>query len=146
MLHIPLDKPGNLPGCPGDQPYVGRQINGLIDSQTMVLPKTTQKLLDMFQPILVFSGHDHLGCTYQHRPGCIEYTVPSIMGAYGGHVGILDLHNPSEGLTYKYRDCAFIPMTPHAAWLLVLPWLLWTVGFGILLTVRLFTNRKIKQQ
>jgi len=87
--HIPLHKPR---GSCTDAPRINYDKKGYVESQNMLSPESSEFLLEM-KPSLIFNGHDHFGCTYQHPEpyNTREFTVPSIMGSFGGFTGVLQI-------------------------------------------------------
>jgi len=128
MTHIPLHKETfeeknfeniwtkqkKLEPC-AERSYTVFNSNGHIDVQNMILPESTQTILNSIEPSFVFSGHDHDGCIYRHNEKTVEYTIRSMMGEFGGYAGIFEIHRngPSdpEPFSYYYTPCTFVSTT-----------------------------------
>merc|ERR1711934_888878 len=85
--HVPLHKPSG--SCPGDAPYINRTESGFIVEQTLLSEEWSEYIVHTIHPVLVFSGHDHEGCSFEHTPYTRELTLRSMMGDYSGHAGIV---------------------------------------------------------
>ena len=129
--HIPLHKEA---GFCADAPLVQtRRLGTLVTKQNFMTPNSTQLLLEALRPVLVFNGHDHEGCHYVHTDEAHrhipEYTVRSVMGDYGGHVMVVDVHrnDAAEGPEFVYRvmDVPFISIRVIVVLLVV--WMLLVV-------------------
>lgn len=126
MMHIPLHKEayssenfenvwarGLKDELCTDRSYTIRNGNGHINVQNMILPESTQMILQEMQPTLVFNGHDHDGCIYRHNQKTVEYTVRSMMGGFGGYAGLFEIrrnHNPFDNtpFSYHFTPCPFV--------------------------------------
>jgi len=103
--HIPFHKPE---GKCADAPSISKDEDGYIRSQNMLSSRITTELLQ-FAPVLIFNGHDHNGCYYEHpltdAPPAKEVTVRSMMGDYGGYGALLDItsHNPEAPLRERFQ-------------------------------------------
>jgi hypothetical protein len=125
FTHIPLHKPGGQPGCPGDKPETIVR-RGVVVTQTMLSPNTTNYILNKLQPRFVFTGHDHHGCTYRHNDHTTEYTLVSMLGDYGGSSAIFDIHEIKPGeFDYTLTRCPFYTTGRVYLYLLILLPLSW---------------------
>ena len=101
LMHIPLWKPAG--SCPGDVPAQKLSPSGGIAWQNTLSEKTTKWILRHLRPDVVFTGHDHEGCTYVHpNVSVTEYTVRSVMGDYAGNTAVLRLY---ERGTVAVQQC-----------------------------------------
>lgn len=48
------------------------------------------------QPAMIFTGHDHFGCAYDHSPRTHERTVAAVQGGFGGNVGVLSARRSDD--------------------------------------------------
>jgi len=129
MTHIPLHKDTfndeknyqnlwtkerKLELC-AERSYTSYDSNGHIDVQNMLLPESTNTILQNIQPSFVFNGHDHDGCIYRHNEQTVEYTIRSMMGEFGGYAGMFEIRrNPasdSQRFSYYYTPCPFVSTT-----------------------------------
>lgn len=53
---------------------------------------SSQMVLNLTRPVLVFSSHHPEGCYYQHPTGAREYTVRGMTSDYGGSSMVLDIY------------------------------------------------------
>ncbi len=83
LTHVPLHKPSG--SCPGDAPELIRDASGRVASQTLLSEATTQRLLSRLSPVVVFSGHDHVGCKHG-----VEVTLTAAQAEYWGCTGVFD--------------------------------------------------------
>lgn len=109
LVHIPLYKPSY--SCLGDaieQIRIGAEWLGAYD-QTVLTANTTQLLLERLQPVLVFSGHDHEGCVYNHSGGIVEHTVRAAQGFYETNLAVLSIIRRERDDSYHYQvdNCPF---------------------------------------
>jgi len=88
---------------------------GHIDTQNMLLPNSSQVILEEVAPAFVFTGHDHDGCIYRHNERTVEYTIRSMMGGFGGYAGLFEIRrNPesaAEPFSYYFTPCSFVGTT-----------------------------------
>eukprot|EP00162_Nutomonas_longa_P011577 comp20623_c0_seq1/m.42045 comp20623_c0_seq1/g.42045 ORF comp20623_c0_seq1/g.42045 comp20623_c0_seq1/m.42045 type:complete len:406 (-) comp20623_c0_seq1:140-1357(-) len=90
FTHIPLHKENN-PHCLGDRPHIERDTRDFVVQQNMISEQTTEDIVEEIAPDLVFTGHDHEGCIFQHNIDTKEHTVRSMMGDYAGNFDTLDI-------------------------------------------------------
>ncbi|EPY51454.1 phosphoprotein phosphatase [Schizosaccharomyces cryophilus OY26] len=89
LTHIPFYKPA---GACVDSPFISRSDNNRVRLQNHISFEATQHIFHLFPSIaLILSGHDHMGCDYNHPNGVIEHTLPSVMGFFGGNIGFVEL-------------------------------------------------------
>jgi len=128
MTHIPLHKETfeekndenifapkrSLELC-AERSYTRFTSSGHIDTQNMLLPNSSQTILEEVAPTFVFTGHDHDGCIYRHNDHTVEYTIRSMMGGFGGYAGLFEIRrNPSsdpQPFSYYYTPCSFVGTT-----------------------------------
>ncbi|CAA16976.2 GPI-remodelling mannose-ethanolamine phosphate phosphodiesterase Ted1 [Schizosaccharomyces pombe] len=102
FTHVPLYKPANV--CV-DEPRIVRQLDFRVKSQNHLSYNTTMKIFELIPSIkLVLSGHDHMGCDYEHPNGAIEHTLPSAMGYFGGNIGFVKLIATNDVLTESSKN------------------------------------------
>ena len=63
--HIPFYKPA---GFCVDAPVVKHDKDGFIESQNMLSLQASSNILRLL-PVMIFNGHDHNGCFYEHEIG-----------------------------------------------------------------------------
>jgi len=120
VTHIPLYKQAASRGC---DPYVINQSGEYIVEQTHLTELISTHLLEVLNPKLIFTGHDHNGCVHEHvKPDggtVMEYTVRSVMGDFGGNAMLLTIaKNAATGepeytvstcpLFLRMRDFVFV--------------------------------------
>lgn len=103
--HIPLHKKATARGC--DPVVIRRERDGIIKEQTHLTQESSQQILRTLRPKMIFTGHDHNGCFWNHSGGILEYTVRSVMGDFGGAAKLLAIKKGEKG-EYKYSitDCS----------------------------------------
>ncbi|KAI3941829.1 hypothetical protein MKW92_020370 [Papaver armeniacum] len=154
LTHIPLYRPDWTPcGSHRSSPIINQRVSRASDQevtyQNYLTEETSRLLLDLINPVLVLSGHDHDQCTVTHqtRRGNIkEHTLGTISWQQGNlypsfmllsATKNLILSNTSEDVV-STRLC-FLPMQTHIyIWyaslfiLTVLVLLLWPAhGLGV---------------
>ncbi|KAI3964213.1 hypothetical protein MKX01_025023 [Papaver californicum] len=154
LTHIPLYRPDWTPcGSHRSSPIINQRVSRASDQevtyQNYLTEETSRLLLDLINPVLVLSGHDHDQCTVTHqtRRGPIEeHTLGTISWQQGNLYPSFMLlsatkklipSNTSEDVV-STRLC-FLPMQTHIyIWyaslfiLTVLVLLLWpTHGLGV---------------
>jgi len=95
-----------------ERSYTTFNENGHINVQNMLLPESTQAILEAIQPSFVFTGHDHDGCIYRHNEKTVEYTIRSMMGEFGGYAGMFEIRrnlaSDPHPFSYYYTPCSFV--------------------------------------
>lgn len=89
LNHIPLHKEQGV--CIDGPEYEMDAEKKFIRWQNMMSENASDFLIKKLNPRIIISGHDHEGCFTDDRDEMWEITVRSIMAAYQGHVGILDV-------------------------------------------------------
>lgn len=140
LTHVPFYKPAGL--CV-DEPLVeyfneentrADYMIGNIKSENHIQEGPTQQILNTIfkngKPGVVLTGHDHEGCeSFYNKIGdqwvpskqaesdtyIKEIVVRSIMGEFGGNVGLMTGHFNGEEWEYDYSVCPFI--IQHVWWL-----------------------------
>ncbi|ODV89136.1 hypothetical protein CANCADRAFT_15227, partial [Tortispora caseinolytica NRRL Y-17796] len=133
LTHIPLFKPEGY--CADPPTFIVEEGSGALLKQTVLTTQSTELVLDTFfdrnNPSgVILNGHDHFGCDNYHyyngqswtvatyseelarsTPGVREVTVKSIMGDFGGNVGLLSgIPTQSGQMEFKYSDCSHGPI------------------------------------
>jgi len=107
VSHIPLYKPE---GYCVDPPLVqytntGPDNRQVVFRQNTLTRQTSDFIVNSVKPWAVFSGHDHEGCFYNHKPMSSatdsivtrvipEYTLRAWLGDYGGNTLVVEILNP----------------------------------------------------
>lgn len=63
FTHIPLYKPK---GFCVDDPTLYKDNNDWVIQQNMLSKEISEKILSKIKPKVIFTGHDHYGCIYNH--------------------------------------------------------------------------------
>jgi len=147
ITHIPLHKPPY--SCAGDLVpiYHASTVHKAMHIQTHLTHNTTRELLERLHPAMIFTGHDHEGCYYEHVHNDVripEHTVRVIQGSHSGYTALLeiDLHAFNE-TTYRVTLIPFLQTDVYllfvyvtAAWFIV----------GIAFTIKLWREvTKVKR-
>lgn len=125
--HVPLYKDADTTarlGCEAGRTHMAK--DGVPQYQTYLSEETTDALLSKLEPRWVFAGHNHDGCVHSYATPSSkvteERTVRSVMGDYGGNVGIFeygpDPHRDGK-YVYHYQDCAFVSTSQLVTMLVV---------------------------
>jgi UDP-2,3-diacylglucosamine pyrophosphatase LpxH len=129
LTHIPLAKSNS--SCV-DQYSTQFDSEGKVISQNYLSDHSSDYILDRIRPRFVFTGHDHEGCRHEHRNEVKEFTMRSMMGDYGGFVGLFEVEplRAASSLSYRYHlgGCSFVRL--QVLTVLQVAWLVWFVLLG----------------
>ena len=140
--------------------------------QNVLSANTTAKLLELLQPVYVFTGHDHEGCRYSHPlpsaaigseptvepssgpatpPRAREVTVRSVMAEFSGNAELFELGEGDGAVKYASGPCPFFTHVEIKVLLAVLlasgvgtlAWLGWGLRRVVLHRQRMQRKRKL---
>jgi hypothetical protein len=145
-----------------DAPLLKYTQGGGISEQNMLSSQTSQTLLRLLNPIMIFSGHDHEGCICNHLPSgsqeCTDFfgwplskinsikevTVRSIMADHSGAFGLLRVDEENNEIHFESYGFLFHILV----WIIVVYDLLYVAVIFIALCFKkneksLLNNKKI---
>ena len=142
--HIPIFPNKTIEGC--DDVVIKTRNNGVVDEQTHITEESTQRLIEVLKPFLVVSGHDHSGCMYgmEDQDDVPNVVVRSIMGDFGGNVGLLSLKDVDGVPQFAYETCPlYLKMTHCVA---IVAYALFTLTVGMVRSCCCQQVRKTKSE
>jgi hypothetical protein len=146
FTHIPLYKENGI--CVDK--FKLKRWNGNVQEQTMLSPETSKFILDKIQPSFIFNGHDHYGCSYIHNNTAktMEYTLRSIMGDYGGYIGLFEYGKLGPNYSYNFKTCTFFHTKYILSWMIITAlWTIFIILYSFLKLLRkLFGSQKKKKE